>query len=430
MDRTPLPLLGEAVDGALDEVVVAFREQQAGLRRLWLAATSAFRAAAPADREFVPDQLAVVMGVHPRTAQNLLGSALRAEELPALMAAWEADEFTDRHVSAALEELHACLVDPADRVAVLDAVLARCRQREAVWWEWPRPGELRRLLRAAALLHDGEAARRRQRAARQARGVSVTPLPHGQAMLCLEGPQEQVLTMANAIRSRAVALGNEHRDDRTLAQRSFDAAYQLLTGAGLPGCAGGCAGGSAGGVAVEVQVLVPFATATGQSEALGELVGAGPILASTARAALAQARTLPRICIDQTTGAVLAVDPPVPATPAALQRMAHAPLADLDHSTSGYRPTPRALRLVKTRDRTCRFPGCTTPSTGADLDHCHPWPHGPTDPANLQCLCRHHHRAKQSGLFAVALDPDGTTTWTVRATGRTYRTRPTPLTLS
>ncbi|MCW2600938.1 MAG: hypothetical protein JWM02_2767, partial [Frankiales bacterium] len=48
-----------------------------------------------------------------------------------------------------------------------------------------------------------------------------------------------------------------------------------------------------------------------------------------------------------------------------------------------------------------------------DKDHRLPWPLGPTDPANLQCLCRHHHRAKHTA-FTVTLTPDGDYRWTTR----------------
>ena len=77
-----------------------------------------------------------------------------------------------------------------------------------------------------------------------------------------------------------------------------------------------------------------------------------------------------------------------------------------------YRP-PRWLRdLVRARDGTCRFFGCTVPATRCDVDHVVPWPHGPTDQTNLACLCRHHHRMKQQPGWQVAMTPDGVLTWT------------------
>ena len=59
----------------------------------------------------------------------------------------------------------------------------------------------------------------------------------------------------------------------------------------------------------------------------------------------------------------------------------------LDESQNGvspvtadaYRPSARLARLVRLRDRRCRFPGCTVAAVFCDLDHVRPWPVGPTD---------------------------------------------------
>lgn len=354
------------------------------------------------------------MGVHPQSAQCLLASALQANELPALLESWGADELTERHVKAALDELHGCLDDEVVRASVLESVLTRCRDQARLGRNWPTPGELRRLIRVAALLHDLEAAARRRVAKRNQRGVHASPLPDGQAALIVEGPAEQILEMAQAIRGRAEHLRGKADDSRTLAQREFDVTYELLISGE----------GGSGRAVVQIQVLVPFATATGAAHELGELIGMGPVLPGTCRELMERASSLQRVCTDSRTGKVLAVDAIVPATAEALAGMRTAPLVVRDLSTTAYRPTPRALRLVATRDQTCRFPGCTILASRSDVDHRRPWPHGPTEPANLQCLCRHHHRAKQSGLFAVSSDADGSTTWTVLATGKSYRKPP------
>ena len=59
-----------------------------------------------------------------------------------------------------------------------------------------------------------------------------------------------------------------------------------------------------------------------------------------------------------------------------------------------YRPSPAQRRFGKTRDRTCRHPGCGQPVARVDLDHVVPYPEGDTDCDNLCCLCRRHHRLK------------------------------------
>ncbi len=307
------------------------------------------------------------------------------------------------------------------RVAVLDRVLTRCRER-AVEHGWPRPGELRRMIRAAALLIDPAAAERRERSKTDDRRTDCYPLPDGQAGFHLEGPAAQVLAAAEAVRARAKQMARQPGETRTLAQLEFDLAAELLTTGTLDG--------TGPAPVVEIQVVVPLSAINPtDTQALGELVGYGPISPATTHELLARATRLRRI-LTADDGRVLAVDDTISRTtdlPADLRRLIAAPIVCRDLSTRAYRPTRRATRFVRTRDRTCRFPGCTTPARWSDLDHRQPWPHGPTDPDNLHCLCRHHHRAKQSSLFTVNVDGRGNTVWTTR-TGLTYRSTPLELT--
>ncbi|KYH45685.1 hypothetical protein [Branchiibius sp. NY16-3462-2] len=88
-----------------------------------------------------------------------------------------------------------------------------------------------------------------------------------------------------------------------------------------------------------------------------------------------------------------------------------------------YRPGARLARFVQARDQHCRFPGCTRPAKLSDIDHVIRYPDGDTTAGNLQCLCRHHHRAKHEGGWKVTMSPTGVCTWT-SPTGRTYITTP------
>jgi hypothetical protein len=90
--------------------------------------------------------------------------------------------------------------------------------------------------------------------------------------------------------------------------------------------------------------------------------------------------------------------------------------------TSAYRVPARVQRFLEARDRTCVFPGCGRPASQADKDHRTPWPAGATEVDNLQCLCRHHHRAKQA-VFTVEL-LDGDFRWTTRGGWTFWRRRP------
>lgn len=389
---------------------------------------------------------------------------------PDLLDAWEADGLTDRHVRGALAELDRCVANDALRGPVIDRVLTRCRDRAAQGADWPTPGGLRRMIRAAALLMDPQGAQERQDAKTDDRGTQTYPLPDGQAALSLEGPAEQILIAAKGLRAQAKALARRPGETRTLAQLEFDLAVALLSGQDtpdtldLPDTVDTSTGeivpaprpprpprpGSA--VTIEVQVLIPFDTLTSTSTEssaaekgsgrLGELVGYGPITPANCQDLLSRATTIRRVITDPSTGRVMVVDDPIPGPartatqPGAvarldlhrvLEHLRTAPVTLRDLSTDAYRPTRRAVKHVQTRDQPCRFPGCTRPATDADLDHQRPWPHGPTSPENLHPLCRHHHRAKQSGLFTVQTDPDGSTRWTL-PNGTSRRTPPPDLT--
>lgn len=111
------------------------------------------------------------------------------------------------------------------------------------------------------------------------------------------------------------------------------------------------------------------------------------------------------------SGALVGVEDPV-ATRRGRATVSHA-----------YRPPPALVELVKARDGRCRFPGCTVSSLFCDLDHVRPWPSGPTEASNLMCLCRRHHRIKQTVRWRVRIDPDAIVTWT-DPTGRTRTTHP------
>jgi hypothetical protein len=74
-----------------------------------------------------------------------------------------------------------------------------------------------------------------------------------------------------------------------------------------------------------------------------------------------------------------------------------------------YRPTPAQRRFIRARDRTCRHPGCRRPAARTDIDHVTAHADGgPTDCANLCCLCRRHHRLKTHAPgWTYRMRPDG-----------------------
>ena len=70
---------------------------------------------------------------------------------------------------------------------------------------------------------------------------------------------------------------------------------------------------------------------------------------------------------------------------------------------------PSIRRALLARDRTCRFPGCT--SRRCDAHHVEHWlDGGPTSLDNLVLLCRRDHRSVHEGLVDVRLLADGALT--------------------
>jgi hypothetical protein len=90
-----------------------------------------------------------------------------------------------------------------------------------------------------------------------------------------------------------------------------------------------------------------------------------------------------------------------------------------------YEPTPAQRRFARTRDRSCRHPGCGNRAGWADLDHVVPHAEGgATDCVNLCCLCRRHHRLKTHARgWRYVMTPDGVLTVTT-PTGVTRVSRP------
>ena len=90
----------------------------------------------------------------------------------------------------------------------------------------------------------------------------------------------------------------------------------------------------------------------------------------------------------------------------------------VETSNPRYVVTESMREFVTARDEVCRMWGCnrrvrrTGIEPAADLDHATPWPAGPSSPANLAGLCRHHHRLKHSARWTQRQEADGTMEWT------------------
>jgi hypothetical protein len=435
--------LGSALQRACPTAQVdayrALYEQKQALTAAMMRTAVALHAGLPLGvREFVGDDLAMAMNCSPLAGKAFVTFAVQACALPGLVEAIETGELSDSHARVVLRELDRVVVDDTERAAIVTEALARAAEKGRARGYVLSPWELGRLLRALILLRDVRAAAKRRARATADRGVSGAADRDGQGYLCVSGPLEQVA----AITARARALGRVPGNTRTFDQLCFDAAYELLT----VGAEGGQLATGQAIAGIGLQVVVPFDVLAGSDDQLAEIPGWGPILPSTARELAGHADRLRRVCVD-TDGRLLAVDdavpgparkrtgsaehpdrvarvhapPPADVVLAALHQMASQPLVPRDLSTPAYRIPARLSRYVKIRDRSCVFPGCHR--TATDDDHRQPWPAGRTDPQNLQCLCRHHHRAKQAA-YQVQKLPDGSYLWTTR-TGHAYK-RPPP----
>ncbi len=94
-----------------------------------------------------------------------------------------------------------------------------------------------------------------------------------------------------------------------------------------------------------------------------------------------------------------------------------------ESSTRSYRPSAAIAHMVRLRDGTCRFPGCTVKAKRCEVDHVRRWPDGPTAVWNLACLCKHHHRLKHESGWRLSMTREGVCTWT-DPYGRDYATSP------
>lgn len=73
---------------------------------------------------------------------------------------------------------------------------------------------------------------------------------------------------------------------------------------------------------------------------------------------------------------------------------------------TAYRVSTSIRAYLEGRDGICRWPGCERPAHRTEKDHRINWADGgPTSPANMICLCSHHHNRKTDQVVHYILDP-------------------------
>lgn len=332
-------------------------------------------------------------------ARVLVGHAeALAVRLPAVAAALAAG-----HVDWRATEL-ICTRTELVRDDVIGAVDAALAEQIGGWQCWSRE-KLITTIDAVVTSMDAAAAKERRTAAYDQRRVDVRPGLDGMARV-----QANLSRADGAVLDRrlaAMAASVCPHDPRTLMQRRADALNALGHGRLELSCACGAPDcpvrdrAPAPMVPVALNIVATADTVTGRSEQPGYLVGHGVIDAELVRE-LARDATRHLVGLPQVS-------------------------AEEAHR---YRPSAALARYIRTRDVTCRFPGCTVPAARCDIDHTEPFNHA--DPAsggltvaeNLGCYCREHHRRKtfDEGWRDRQL-ADGVIVWT-SPTGRTYTTTP------
>jgi hypothetical protein len=411
------------------------------------------REAAPGVSEFFADELAIILNCSRAAATRLADSAaLLTERLPATWAAL-ADGQLDWPRARGLA---AELMDPARDVE--PCVLAEVEAAVL-----PRAHELSiRGLQAAArkelLRRDAAAADRRRAQNERAADVVVRPARDGMSELASFLPQPLSAAIWGTVDAYA-RMAQADGDPRSIGQlrvgvladlvlRPWDTSRPAVTAhitvvAPMETLSAGAAGHDACVVGHGPRPGMTLRDGCGCGEP-AEVEGQ-PITAAQLRALLEQLDVLCPGGLQVPAGGTLGialVDPMSGALRAAvtrveLERMVRrgcrdhpdgdcpCPVLDRPSPVDRYRPAPAQYRHVRTRDRTCRHPGCRNGAGWSDLDHVIPHADGgATDCANLCCLCRRHHRLKTHAAgWRFAMTADGVLTVTTPS-GVTRTTRP------
>jgi hypothetical protein len=405
---TPADALSASLGDALEEVLVADREQRAAMARKVVAIVKAHGEQVRgvtsgnrmlANRSFRA-QVAALLTITEKSAENLIGYAMTLDRaFPKTLLTLTRSEIGWQHATVIVDELAA--VEKESRETLEELALE--------WAGSVTPHKLGRILRLARESQNPETIPVRHEAARHLRGVSVEDGADGMSTMFYT--DSSVLVHAAFNRLTAGAHGvNGPLETRSLNARRADIFAHVML-AEVDGEAPGVVPDEDDderfvrwfrGIRAQVVLTVPVLTLLGQSERPAILDGWVPIDPVTARRLAAGAKSVVRILTHPETGATLSV------------------------GRRRYK-VPKDLRTyLQIRDLTCRFPGCEQSAQLSDMDHNHDW-HlgGETRASNLAALCPGHHTLKGDTAWTVvqADDNSGILTWT-DPSGRSYRTFP------
>lgn len=377
-------------------------------------------------RRSMTAEVAAATRVHPNTARAQMDEAERiTEDFPETLEALREGRVSLAHARVVADA--GMGLDPNGRASLDACALPFAETRT--------PGDLRRITKKQAADLASDSPRERHEIARAQRRVALTELDDGMSELHVIAPTFEARTIYDRltklsrfvktdrrrarsayIRERGVppeeaagASGDATAegeplaasDRRTMDQLRADILSDILLTAAPTGHrlhASG-SGESLDSVQAQVQVTIPVAQIIDPRADGPSWIDEGALISSqTARRVAAGAAGWDRLFIRPETGEVVAVD--------------------------RYRPSSEQKRVLRARDMTCRFPGCTTPARRSDIDHSHDYARGGrTSVENLSALCEAHHTVKHAAGWSPVQLGGGVLEW-LSPLGYTYRDEP------
>ena len=254
--------------------------------------------------------------------------------------------------------------------------------------------------------YDPAAVRRSENHAR-GRYVDVHAATDGSGTACIEGllfaPDADALDQRLDAMARTVCDG----DPRTLEQRRSDALGALGHGGDRLAC--GCDAPACDAAGVQPSTVVVHVVADEESltdDTPVQLDGEsapGPSAADLRQMTIREALSprpedmIPRFAATapaKIIGGAMLPAPLLAATLAHTAKIVPIVFPGARRRNRATFPSAVLATFVRCRDLTCRFPGCDAPADVCDVDHTIPYPVGPTQAANLKCLCRKQARRR------------------------------------
>jgi hypothetical protein len=268
----------------------------------------------------VPEEIAAALSLSVAAAATRLVEAEQmVHRLPGTLTALEAGHIDMARAKATVQVTKQLSSEDAGKV------------EQAVLRHGPHTSckEYRRALRRQAMKVDPEAAERKRKQVLEDREVVVRKTDDSAMKLIAKLPPHEAQATYNVL-DQLAHMAKTADDTRTLAQRRADVLRDLVLGKDMER------------VHVKLNVTVPLTTLVGLNKQPGELSEYGPITAEQCRE-LAGNATLRRLVTDD---------------------FGH--LLEVGHNS--YEATDFG-DLIRTRDRTCRQPGCAVPARKCRIVH-------------------------------------------------------------